>query len=439
MEVSVESGEGLERRLNVAVPEDRIESEVENRLKSLSRTARVDGFRPGKVPLSVVRKQYGPRVREDVMGEVIQQTFYEALAQEGIQPVGQPSIEPGENAEGQGFSYTAVFEVNPEVELADFSQVKVEKPDVTIGDADIDRTLDIIREQRKEWVAKDGPAAEGDRVTLDFKGYLEGEAFEGGEASDFQIELGSGQMIPGFEDGLMGAKVGDQPELTVDFPDDYSAEMLAGKEAKFETTIKAVETPQLPEINDEFAKSLGMEGGVAALREEVKGNMDRELQQRLRERVKEQVMDQVYRIHELDLPSALVEQECETLADQMRQQMQMQGVGGADMQLDNAMFAEQAKRRVALGLILSELVQEQDMKVGDDELKAAVDEAAAPYEDPQQVVDYYYGDPNRLEQMKSLVMENKVVDWITEQGQVETKPMSFDEFMNRNNDQGAEA
>ncbi|MFP4181121.1 MAG: trigger factor [Thiohalospira sp.] len=429
MDVSVESPGGLERRLTVTVPDDRVTSQVDQRLEQMRKNARIDGFRPGKVPLSVMRKRYGPQVREEVVGEVIQSSLIEALGQQELNPAGTPQVEAPQIGDDGRLTFTARFEVYPEVTVPDAASLEVERPQVTIEEGDVDRTLDMIREQRKEWVEKEGPAEEGDRVTLDFKGYVDGEAFEGGEANDFAVEIGSANMIEGFEDGLRGASAGEHPELEVTFPEDYPVEDLAGKTARFETTVKKVEAAQLPEVTEEFATSLGMDS-VQALRDEVRANMERELNQRLRERVKDQVMEQLWQNHQLDLPQGLVDQEADNLVEQMRQQMQSQGAAAQDVNLDRSMFDEQARRRVALGLILSKVVEEEGLQADRDEVRAKVEEIAAPYEQPQQVIDYYYGDRQRLAEIESLVLEGKVVEWFAERAQVTEKPLSFQELMN---------
>ncbi len=428
MQVSVQSTGTLERRMTVAVPEERISSEVRQRLDSMRRRVRIDGFRPGKAPLPVVQRRYGKQVREEVIGEVMQSTLYEALEQEKLNPAGMPTIDPESLERQNGLEYTAVFEVYPEFELASCSTFRIEKPVCEISEEDIDATLESIRKQRTRWEEKQGAAADGDQITISFVGTIDGEPFAGGQADNFQLVLGSGRMIDGFEEGLKEVEAGEERVVEVTFPQEYHATELAGKEASFSVKVERVEAPVLPELDDEFAGHLGVSGGVAALRKEVKANMQRELDQALRSRIKQQVMDKLLEANEIELPKSLVEQEARSLAAQMQQRMAQQGIGAGDGAADPSLFTEQAQRRVALGLIVAQAIKANGFEAGADDVRTAVEEIAQPYEKPQEVIDWHYSDKKRLADIEALVLENKVVDWVLDQAEVVDKPVSFTEL-----------
>ena len=430
MQVSVESTGPLERRMKVAVPEERIASEVQERLKALRKRARIDGFRPGKAPLPVIRLRYGKQVREEVIGEVVQSSLYEALAQENLNPAGTPVIDPETVEQEEGLRYTAVFEVYPDIELAPCSELEIEKPVTEITEQDVDDTIESIRKQRIRWEEKDGAAEDGDQVVIDFEGSVDGEPFEGGKAENFQVILGAGRMIKGFEEGLQGVKAGEKRTIEVTFPDDYHAEALAGKEATFSVEVKRVEAPVLPELNDEFAQHLGVAGGIDALRQEVKANMQRELDQTLRSRIKQQVMDKLLEANTFELPKSLVEQEARGLAAQMQRQMAREGLGQGDKP-DPSLFTKQAERRVALGLIVAQIIKSNELKAGEEEIRSTIEEMAEPYENPKEVVDWYYADKRRLGDVEALVLENKVVDWVLSQAKVTEKSVPFAELMGK--------
>ncbi|MFP3873604.1 MAG: trigger factor [Thiohalophilus sp.] len=435
MQVSVEATEGLERRMTVNVDEERIASAVDDRLKNMTHTVKLKGFRKGKAPFKVVKQQFGKQVREEVIGEVLQSTFYEAVSQEQLQPAGNPNFEDLKNEPGQGLAYTARFEIYPEIELAPLAEQTVEKPVAEIGDADIDRMIETIRKQNVTWQTVDREAREGDRVNLDFKGMIDGEAFEGGTGQDMQVELGQGRMIPGFEDGLMGAKAGEDRTLEVTFPENYHAAELAGKPAVFETHINSIEEPVLPEVDAEFAKKLGVESGdLTEMRNEIRENMQRELDTRLRSRLKEAVMDTLLAANPIEAPKSLIESEERTLLQQMLQNLASQGMQQQDLSgINPEMFREQARKRVSLGLIMSEIVKANDLKVEPEAVKARIEEIAAPYEHPEEVVNWYQSDRQRLSEVESLVFEDQVVDWVLEQARVVEKPVSFDEIMTSEN------
>jgi trigger factor len=430
MQVSVETTTGLERKMKVAVPMDRIDSEVEQRLKSLVGRVKIDGFRPGKVPFSVVRKKYGSQVRQEVLGDMLQSTFAEAVTQEKLHPAGMPAIEDIDDSSSETLEYTATFEVYPEVKLDGLDKIKVERPVLEISDADIDKMLDNIRGQRKAWQEVDRAAQDGDQLTIDFVGTIDGEAFEGGSAEGVPLELGSKRMIEGFEDQLVGAKAGEDRTISVTFPENYHSADLAGKPAEFAVKITKVEEPVLPELDDEFVKGLGItEGGLDALKQQVRENMEREGKQTIASRLKEQVFAALVDLNLVELPKALVDSEIESLVKQRKEAMAQ--YGGAQVQdVDPSQFEDQARRRVALGLVLSEIIQQNNIKVPPARLRETVEGLAASYEQPDAVVKYYYGDKNRLAEVENIALEEMAVEWIMEQGTVTDKPTSFDDLMN---------
>ncbi len=431
MHVSVEPADGLKRRMTVAVEEERIDEAVQGRLKDLSRTVKLKGFRKGKVPLKVVRQHYGAQVRQDVIGDVLQSSFHEAVAQEKLRPAGTPDFEPKTLEPGKGLEYVATFEVYPEIELADLSKETVIKPVVEITDEDVDAMIENIRRQNMTWEAVDRPAEEGDKVTVDFKGTVEGEPFEGGEGTDMEVVIGEGRLIAGFEDGLKGVKTGEEKTLELTFPEEYHVKELAGKPVQFAIKVRKVEAPRLPEVDAEFAKMLGVEDGdLAKMREEIRANMQRELDSKLSGKIKEEVMEVLLRSHDFPVPEALVAQEAEALARQMQDNFARQGLRAEDLKLEPGMFRDQAERRVKLGLLMAEIVKANDLKVDPERVKARVAEIAAPYEHPEEVVKWYYADPRRLGEVESLVFEEQVVDWVLEQAKVEEKPQTFNEIMN---------
>ena len=431
MQVSVEATGGLERRMTVNVDEERIASAVDDRLKNMTRTVKLKGFRKGKVPFKVVKQHYGQQVRDEVVGEVLQSTFYEAVSQEKLQPAGSPSFDDLKNEPGQGLAYTATFEVYPELELKPLAEQTMEKPVTEISDADIDKMIETIRKQNITWQSVEREAKEGDRVNMDFKGMIDGEPFEGGSAQGVELELGSGRMIPGFEDGLIGAKAGEDRNLQVTFPENYHAEKLAGKAAVFETHINSIEEPVLPEVDAELAKQLGVESGdLDEMRQEIRDNMQRELDTRLRAMLKEAVMDTLLEANQIDVPKSLIENEEKALLQNMLQNLASQGMQQQDLSgINPEMFHDQAVKRVSLGLIMSEIVKDNDLKVDPEMVKARIQEIAAPYEHPEEVVKWYQSDRQRLSEVESLVFEDQVVDWVLEQAKVVEKPVSFDEIM----------
>ena len=426
MQVSVETTSGLERRMTVGIPADRIQNEVNKRLQQTAKRARVDGFRPGKVPMSVIRKRFGASAHQEVIGEVIQSSFYEAVMQEKLNPAGAPSVEPKSMEEGKDFEYIATFEVYPEVTLAGFEAISVERPESEVTDADVDTMLETLRKQNTRFEAVERAAENGDQVTIDFVGKIDGEAFQGGTANGTNLVLGSGRMIPGFEEGLVGAKAGDSLTLKVTFPEDYQNLDLAGKAAEFETTVQAVAAPALPELNDEFFAQFGVnEGGLEGFRAEVRKNMERELRQAIKTKVKGQVMDGLLKTNTVEVPKALISNEIDRLREQAVQQF-----GGANIQasqLPAELFEEQAKRRVSLGLIVAEVVKQNDIKPDNDRVRAMVEELASAYQEPEQVVNWYYQNEQQLGEIQSVVLEEQVVDTVLQKAQVTDKKVAYEE------------
>ncbi len=423
MQVSVESGEGLERRMTVELPSERIDSEVNKRLKDISRKIKMDGFRPGKVPFNIVRKQYTGQVYQEVFGELVESTYGEAVQQESLLPAGMPRIEPlAEQKEGT-MGYVAVFEVMPEIELKPLTG-SIKKPQAEVTDEDQEQMIDTLRKQRQTWGAVDRAAQDADQLTISFKGSIDGEFFEGGEAKDIPLLLGSNSMIDGFEKGLLGAVKGETRTLELKFPDDYSSEELAGKDVSFEVEVSEVSEGVLPEVDDEFAKLFGMaEGGAEKLRQDIRSNMERELAQRIKTNIKNQAMDLLFDSNVIDVPAALVEQEIDALQKQATARMQSMAPEGIELPRD--IFQEQAKRRVVLGLIIAQIVEDNEIKVDADRVRTTVEGIAAGYEKPEEVVEHYYANHQELAGVENVVLEDQVVDWILQQVTVEEEASSF--------------
>ena len=431
MQVSVESPTTLERRLTVVVEENKIDQAVQAKLKNLSKSVSLKGFRAGKVPMNVVKQRYGVQVRQEVLQDVIQSTFYEAITQEKLKPAGMPSFEPKNSEPGNGLEYVATFEVYPEISLGDFTKAEIEKPVVEIGDEDIDQMLDTIRKQHITWSDVERAAESGDKVTVDFVGTIDGEVFEGGSGTGMEVEIGKGQLIAGFEDGLIGTKKEEEKTLDLTFPDPYQNKDLAGKSVQFAVTVKGIAEPVLPEVNDDFAKKLNIDGGVDKLREEIQANMQRELTQAVNNQTKTAVMDALLSLHDIEIPSSLVKAEAQNLAQQMVSNMQRQGMPEQSLSAD--IFEAEAQRRVSLGLIMSEVVKQQNFRADEALLKQKLEEIAEPYEEKEQVLQWYYSDKQRLAEVESLVIEQQVVDWILEQAKISDKSMTFNEIMYPNN------
>lgn len=429
MQVSVESGEGLQKRLLINVPAEQVDTAIDGKLKELSRTARIDGFRPGKIPMRVLKQRYGEQVKHDVYGEMIQSSFYQAASQENLQPVGPPSIELREEEDVEGLAYTATFDVMPEIKLADLSGIVVKKPVAEVADSDVDAMIEKLRKQRTTWNEVDREAADGDTVTIDFKGMMDGEAFEGGSGEALPLVLGSGSMIPGFEDGLLGVKAGDARTLEIKFPEDYRAQHLAGKDAAFEVDVKQVSEAELPPVDEAFVKSLGVDdGSEEGLRVEIRSNMEREVKQKVRIRIKEQVMDGLLEANDISVPKAMIEQESAALKQQAQNEMAQSGQQSSiDLPLN--IFEGQAERRVKLGLLVGQVISEQKLEVDQERVASSIADMAGTYEDPQEIIDWYQENQEQRQSMEKVVLEDQAADWALEQMQVEDEQLSFDDLL----------
>lgn len=430
MSASVEKISDLERRVTVAIAAEKIESAVDKELNRIAKTAKVDGFRQGKVPKKELERRYGAAVRQDVLNDLMQRSFFEAVNEKELRPAGMPHIEPKVASEDGAFEFTATFEVYPEVTIPDFKKMAIERETSSVADKDIDETLEAIRKQQTTWKAVSRAAKDGDRVTMDFAGKIDGEPLDKGEAKDFELVLGSKSMIPGFEEGIVGAKAGDKITIHPTFPKDYYAEHLAGKPVEFAITVHEVAEPQLPELTDEFAKTLGIkEGGMAKLREEIRRNMERELDFRIKSRVKKEVMDALFNAADVKLPKALVDSEIQQLQQQLMQQLGGKGDIQAFAEKSGDLFEEQAKRRVTLGLIVGEIIKQHELKPDAAQVKAHLEAIAAAYEQPSDVVKWYMQDKNRLAEIEAVILEQQVVDKILADAKVTDKTVAFAEMM----------
>ncbi|MGL4381076.1 MAG: trigger factor [Vibrio sp.] len=429
MQVTVETLEGLQRRLNITVPAANIEDAVTSELRNIAKNRRFDGFRKGKVPMAMVAKMYGKAVRQDMLGEVMHRHFIEAIVKEKINPAGTPTFAPVEIAEGKDLVFTATFEVYPEVELKGLENISVEKPSAEVTDADVAEMLETLRKQQATWKEVDEAADNGKRVSIDFVGSIDGEEFEGGKAENFPLEMGAGRMIPGFEDGIVGKTKGMELVIDVTFPEEYHAENLKGKAAQFAIKVNKVEARELPELNDEFVARFGVaEGGVEALKAEVRKNMQRELHQAIKARIKEQAIEGLVKENEIQVPTALIEQEVNALRQQAAQRF-----GGnveAAAQLPSELFEEQAKRRAMVGLLLGEVIRTYDLKADEEKVQALITEMATAYEDPTEVVAYYEQNQQLMNNMRNVALEEQAVDAIIAKAQVTEKAISFSELMN---------
>lgn len=431
MQVSIETTSGLERRLTVGVPAAEVDSEVQKRLQQAAKNIRINGFRKGKVPMKVVKQRYGAGVRQEVLGELINRSFYDAVRKEDVKPAGQPSIEPKQFGEGKDLEYVATFEVYPSVELGDFSKFEITRYKADVTAEDVDKMIDVLREHQATWKEVDRAAAEGDQVNIDFVGTRDGEEFEGGKAEGQNLVLGSGSMIPGFEDGLVGLKAGDEKTLKLTFPEDYQAEELRGAEVEFQVKVNTVSEKELPELDKDFYAKFGVEkGGKPQFRKEVKANMVRELKNAIKTKTKTQVMDALIESHKPELPKALVESEIETLRQQMLQRFggQQQNFDAKSL-LPDTMFQEEAERRVALGLIVGEIVKANEIKVDAERVREMVEDLASTYEEPEAVVNYYYQNRELLSGVESAALEDQVVDHILDQAKVTEENSSYDDIV----------
>lgn len=433
MAVTVETLDKLERKITLTLPADAIKSEVDSRLKRLARTVKMDGFRPGKVPINVVAQRYGYSVHYEVMNDKVGEAFAQAANEARLRVAGQPKITENEQAPEGQLAFDAVFEVFPEVKIGDLSAAEVEKLSAQVSEEAIDKTLDILRKQRRTFAQRpqDAGAQEGDRVTVDFEGKIDGETFQGGKAADFQFLVGEGQMLKEFEDAVRGMKSGESKTFPLAFPEDYHGKDVAGKTADFMVTVKKIEAAKLPEVNEELAKSLGIaEGTVEALRADIKKNLEREVKYRLLARNKQAVMDALVAKAELDLPKSSVQAEVDRMVEGARADLKQRGVKDADKApIPDDLFRPQAERRVRLGLVVAELVRANELQAKPEQIRAHVEELAASYEKPAEVVRWYYGDNRRLAEVEAVVIENNVTEFVLSKAQVKDKEVSFDELM----------
>ena len=441
MQVSIETTSGLERRLTVGVPAARIDSEVDVRLKKAATNVRLDGFRPGKVPMKVIRQRFGAGVRQEVLGEVMSQSFQEAVVQEKLRPAGQPSIEPKNLEAGKDLEYIATFEVFPDVEVADMAGFEVERVAAEVESSDIDTIIEVFRKEQGSLEEVERAAADGDTVNIDYTGTKDGEEFAGGSAEASDLELGSGSMIEGFESGVVGMSAGEEKTLALTFPEEYHSEDLKGAAVEFKVKVNSVKEQALAELDAELFTKYGVEdGGVDKFREEIGENMGRELKNAIQADVKQQVMDAVLAAHEsLEIPQALLKQEIGAMRQQMMQQFG--GMGGQDLDLESLlpedMFKDKAEPRVKLGLILSEMINTQELKADPEKVRSTIEEMASTYQDPEEVINYYYSNQEQLSSVESKVLEDQVVEKLLEGATIKESECSYQEAISRAQSQSA--
>lgn len=419
----------LERRIDMSVAMADIDREVEQRLKHMSKTVKMAGFRPGKVPLKLVAQQYGSQARSEAIGAAIEKVFGEKVREQKLRVAGYPRIEP-KNTGATQLEFSAVFEVYPEVALGDISGHAVEKPTLIVSDTEIDKTIEVLRKQRTTYVPAGRGAQKDDRVVIDFSGRKNGEEFEGGKASDFDVQVGAGRMLPDFETALEGMVEGASKTFDVKFPDDYHGKDLAGQTVQFDVTCKKIEAPQLPELDAEFARALGIaDGDITKMRTEVSANLEREVKKRLQAKIKNQVMDALLAVNPIEVPKSLVDMESQQMAEAALNDLKSRGMLAKNVPVDPSWFTEQATRRVKLGLILAELVKAKELHAKPDNVRAIVDDFAQTFEDPKEVVRWYYTQPQRLAEAEALAIENNVVEWALTNAKVTEKAVGFDELM----------
>ena len=431
MQANLETLSSLERRLSVTLPLDKVNTEIESRLKRLARTVKLHGFRPGKVPMKIVEQQFGGQVRQEVLGDAVQRSFGEAVKEKNLRVAGYPRIEvkPGDTPEHQ-FEYIATFEVYPEVAVGEFAQVRIERPVVNINDAEVDKTIDILRKQRTHYHVVYRAAQPGDQIRMDYRGTLGGQPFGGGSGTDQNTLLGGGQLLPDFEKNVIGMKAGESRAFDLRFPDDYHSKEVAGKDAHFEVQLKEVQQPHVPEADAAFAKSLGVaDGDLAKMRADVKANLDREVKRRAETRVKDQVMRSLLEATKVEVPRALMDMEIERLMQNMRHDLEQRGLKAEQIPMPREAFEPEAVRRVTLGLILAEMVKLHKLEAKPEQIKLVIQEYAQSYEKPEEVMRWYYQQPERLREVESIVLEDNVVQWALSNAKVEDKPTPFDDLM----------
>ena len=427
MQVTVESTGKLERRMRVELPAERIEREVDTRLKSVGRTAKLKGFRPGKVPPKVVKQRYGKQVRQEVLSELMQRSYTDAVLQENLRPAGGPQIEPEEGGDSESFAYVATFEIMPEVELKDLDKLKIEKPEVTIGDEDLDEMILKLRKQKASWDEVDRPSAEGDRVIVDFTGTLDGEEFEGGKGTEIPVTLGQGQMLPDFEKALFGIKAGDEKSFKVKFPKDYHAEDLAGKKVDFAIKTHRVEEETLPPVDDSLAAAFDVtEGGIDKFIEDVKENMRREADAKVKNDLRERIMTALLDANQFDIPQTMKHQEMHSLQHDAMRRLGVEDHSQAPP-IEN--FADMAEQRVRLSLLVSQLISDQGLTVDAAKVRERVEEMCAGYENSDEMVEMYVNNAEIMKQLEPMVLEQQAFDWLLENGKTTTKKVTFTEYM----------
>lgn len=426
-----ENAGSLEKRLDIAVTLSQLDAEVEQRLKRIAPTVKMQGFRPGKVPMKIVARQYGDQARQEALGDAVEKAFSAAVAEQKLRVAGYPRIEPKQGGAEGCMEFSAVFEVYPEVTVGDLSAATIERPTVEVGEAEVDKTIEILRKQRVRYEPADRAAAEGDQAEIDFRGTLGGEPFPGGEGKGARLVLGEGRWLKDFEAAVVGMKPGETRSFDMSFPDDYHATELAGKPVTFEVTLNKVAAPVLPEVDAEFAKTLGVDSGdLAAMRAEIKDSLEREVKKRIQARLKEQAMEKLLEVTRFDIPKALLEMEARRLMQSAMQDLQARGVKmDAPSFLRPELFQDQARRRVKLGLILAELIEKHELRARPDQVKTMVAERAQSFDNPEEVVEWIYSKPEHLDEIQTLVMEDNVVAWVLERAKVADKSMAFDELM----------
>ena len=422
---NVETLGTLERRVSMNVPAEDVEREVDERLKKLARNVKMPGFRPGKVPLKIVAQTYGPQVRSEVLSDTVQKAFSDAVREANLRVAGYPRIEKKGDSE-----FSATFEIYPEVKVGDLGAAKIERPRVTVDDAAVDKTLDILRKQRTRFVPAQRPAQDGDRLTADFEGTIGGEPFEGGKAEGFVFVVGEGRMLPEFDAAARGMSAGEEKTFELKFPDDYHGKDVAGKNASFRLKVIKIEAPEMPALDPEFAKQLGVaDGDLAKMRAEVRANVEREVAKRIEARVKTQAMQALLDATPLELPKALVQMEAQSLVERAAADLQARGVNPAQVPLEAKAFEDTAKRRVALGLIIAKLKDAEGLAPKPAEVRALIEQEAQSYESPAEVVKWFYMQPQRLSEMEGVALEANVVKWVMSKAAVADKDLSFDELM----------
>ncbi|MDR2014220.1 MAG: trigger factor [Azoarcus sp.] len=433
MQINQETTNALERRIDMAVALADIDKDVDVRLKKLSRTVKMPGFRPGKVPFKVVARNYEPQARSEAIEAAVEKAFGEAVRARNLRVASHPRIEPKETATEGTLEFSAVFEVYPEVVIGDLSGCEIERPVLEVGETEVEKTLEVLRKQRTRFDVADRAAASGDRVVVDFDGRKDGVPFEGGQAQDFAFVLGAGSMLKDFDENVMGLKADERKTFDLTFPADYHAREMAGQTVQFEVTVKKVEAPVLPDVDSDFARALGVANGdTAKMRKEIRDNLTREVKQRIQTRIKDQVMDALLAVTPIEVPRALVETESEQLAENARNELESRGMMSQKAQVEARWFAERAARRVKLGLIMAELVKNSELRATAEQTRAFIHEMADSYEDPQELVRWYYAQPGRLAGAEAVVTEDNVVEWICSRAKTSDKAVSFDELMGNN-------